>query len=190
MSGTSISSLPTLKPDSGVRITSSIIHGLRYRTGSKLVRVERRDGSWVYVAQSGGPIQYGEKFLTFTDHNNAFMNSMNLELKGGRSYPVVTAVLGAAVGLVPVVGVGAALMFTATTTAIDLSRRDTNVLARRGDEVWAFEAIGKTYERNYITSNRWVAEHIISYVLYDPFRRGTPQTGWLIHETRNRAIIE
>ena len=93
-----------------------------------------------------------------------------MELSGGKSYPVLTALLGAAAG--PVSGLGA-LLFSAATTAISSINPIQNVQVRLGDEIWQVEQIGKSKGKAVYGS---------VFFIVDPFRRQVQNKGWLIHE--------
>lgn len=189
MSSQSVSSLPTLQADSGVRISTSLIYGAHAQSSAQLITMSLRNGDWVGIPRYGtSTIQYRQKLMTLTAQQTGYMRALNQSLKGGASYPVLTFALGTAVGLV---SGGAGLIFSVATAGLDLSRRDTDVLARGGDEIWAFEAIGKVYETNWFSQDGWIAQHITSYFLYDPFRANrNPEKGWLIHESRTNVIFE
>lgn len=189
MSSARIERLPTLQPDSGVRISTSVIHGATARSGARLITMDYRNGKAVGIARtSSSSLQYGQKLMTLTSGQSGFMRGLNQSLKGGSSYPVLTFALGTAVGFI---SGGAGLVFAVATTGLDLSRRDSDVLARNGDEIWAFEALGKIYERNWISEDGWVAKHVTSYFLCDPYRSNrNAEKGWLIHESRTDVIFE
>ena len=190
MSSQIIQSLPTLQRHSGVRISSSLLHGFHVYSSTRLVRLVRRDGEVVGIPINGAStLQCSQKLLTLTAHNSSFMRNVNRGLKGGNTpHPILMLALGTGVGIA---SGGAGLLFGAATTGLDLSRRDTDVLARKGDEIWSFEAIGKVSESHWFNGNRWVAKHVTSYFLYDPFRANrNPEKGWLIHESRRDVVFE
>lgn len=95
------------------------------------------------------------------------------ELAGGKSYPVLNAVLGTVAGAQLVAG----MLFTIGTTALELSKTHHGVPARQGDELWQVEEIGKV-----VKGAAWDVVHVGSYFLIDPFRTQTVTNGWLIHE--------
>lgn len=101
---------------------------------------------------------------------------LNTELLGGQSYPVLTAVLGAAAG--PVSG-GGALLFSAVSAGVDTAKQTYRVLARDGDEIWHIEEIGKE-SRNGVFAPVYVS----SFFVVDPYRVHFSPKGWLIHEER------
>ncbi len=190
MSSQVISSLPTLQRESGVRISSSIIHGVHASTGTRLITMARRNGDYVGLPRNGtSTLQSTQRLLQLTERQRGFMNSLNVSLKGGSTpHPILMLALGTGVGLV---SGGAGFLFGAATAGLDLAKRDTDVLARKGDEIWSFEAIGKVYETNYFSADGWVAKHVSSYFLYDPFRANrNPEKGWLIHESRTTVVFE
>jgi hypothetical protein len=125
--------------------------------------------------------------MTLDANKQGFMRSLNRQLKGGTTYPVLLCALGTAAGAA---SGGAGLLFGLGTLYVDVNRRDTDVLARRGDEIWAVEEIGRVFQDNYIASDRWIAVHVMSYFLHDPFRSTNPEKGWLIHESRTRVLLD
>lgn len=87
-------------------------------------------------------------------------------------------------------GTATGFLFTVATTGLDIYDKDTDVLARTGDEIWLVEEIGRV-EKNYFVTSRWTAMHVASYFLYDPFRANSNgKKGWLIHESRTELRIE
>lgn len=189
MSSSIIQSLPRLQPDSGVRIPTSLIYGAHSGSSAQLTRPARRNGEWVGIPRyDSSTLQYRQKLMTLGSPRSGFVHSLNRGLKGGSSYPVLTFAIGTAAG---VVSGGAGFIFGAAVLGLDLSRRDSDVLARKGDEIWAYEAIGKIYENNWFSADGWVAKHVISYFLYDPYRaNGNPEKGWLLHESRTTVVFE
>ncbi|MEM6844148.1 MAG: hypothetical protein AAF632_18115 [Bacteroidota bacterium] len=185
--------LPRLRRHSGQRLPTSTIYGFSANTGgqTRLISPQFRSGQGIiHVPRNGvSNVLHGlrnvQKVLTFTPSNRGFMNSLNQDLQGGESYPWL--VFGLSLAFIPLsggVGTVSGVIFGASTTAIDSSRRNTSVMARLGDEIWHVEEIGRTFEDNIISDDRWVATHISSYFLVDPFRRQNPEKGWLLHEGR------
>ena len=117
------------------------------------------------------------------------MNSLNEDLQGGETFPWLLFGLGLVFIPLGTIGTVTGVVFAAATTAIDSSRQTTQVMARAGDEIWHVEEIGRTFEDNYISEDRWVATHISSYFLVDPHRRHLREKGWLIHEGRREIIL-
>lgn len=192
MSSDLISQLPTLQDDSGVRISRSVVIGARGMDSQRLIRPGSGRGEYVPASGASGilsNLQYTQKLLTLSSTQEGFMRGMNHELKGGDSYPVLTFALGTAVGFV---SGGAGLVFSLATLGLDLSRRSSNVMARKGDEIWCIEAIGKYYENRMIRQDRYVAQHVMSYFIVDPYRSNgnNVEKGWLIHETRTDLTVE
>lgn len=190
MSQADINRLSTLQPESGKRLPTSLIHGFSTRQGgtTSLIRTERIEGDWVGVPRQGSAQLIGNpharrKVFTLDSSRQSFTESLNTALAGGESYPVLLAVLGTAAGAV---SGGVGLLFTASTLGIDLGRRTRKVLARLGDEIWHVEEVGKTLEDNIFSADRYVATHVSSYLLVDPYRsRGAAGAkGWLLHEER------
>jgi len=119
---------------------------------------------------------------TGTEHSITFL--LNTAFQGGTSYPVLTAVLGAATGLA---STPAGLFFSTASTAVEVKRSVHRILGRTGDEIWQLEEIGKMRD-----NDAYKAVHINSYWLVDPYRsRHNAQfKGWLIHEERTYLTLE
>lgn len=189
-----VMSLPQLKRPSGVRIATSVVYGLTSGGGHRLIRMTRRGSDYYGIPRAGvhsvaSNLQYRQRLMNLDASKHAFMRTLNRQLKGGTTYPVLLFALSTAVGAA---SAGAGLLFGVSTLMVDLNRRDTDVLARKGDEVWAIEEIGRVYEDNTFSSDRWIAVHVMSYFLNDPFRAqgSNPEKGWLIHEHRTRVILD
>ena len=116
-------------------------------------------------------------------HETNFTFVLNTALLGGNSYPILTAVLGTAVG---VASGPAGLLFGAASTAIDVSKKSQRILGRMGDEIWQVEEIGKI---RY--NNTFKAVYLKSYWLVDPYRskHSAKNKGWLLHEERNDLTL-
>ncbi len=176
---------------------TSTIYGFSTHPGgqTRLISPQARRGRIVQVPGQGiGNLLRGlrsvQKVMTFTSSNRDFMNSLNEDLQGGETFPWLLLVLG--IGFAPItgaVGVVGGIVFGAATTAIDGSRRTTQVMARAGDEIWHVEEVGRTFEDNFISEDRWLATHISSFFLVDPHRRHTREKGWLLHEDRREIEL-
>lgn len=114
------------------------------------------------------------------------LHVLNTALLGGKSYPVLTATLGTAVGIA---SLGAGLFFTVATTALSLAQTSQRALARPGDQIWQIEEIGKVLDNSLLGSGKYKAVHVLSYFLVDPYRNQAPRKGWLIHEERNDIVL-
>jgi len=121
--------------------------------------------------------QIKRKVKTLSAGYEHIINPLNTALLGGESYPVLTAVLGTAVG---VASGGAGLLFTVATTGLSLANTAQRVLARTGDEIWQIEEIGKVGNK---------AMYVSSYFIVDPYRTHSQNKGWLIHEEREEVIL-
>ncbi|MEM9830652.1 MAG: hypothetical protein AAF944_08435 [Bacteroidota bacterium] len=187
-----VSQLPRLQRHSGQRLPTSTIYGFaaysggqarlispRYRSGRGVIQVPRNGASSVLQG-----LRSVQKVMTFESSHRRFMARLNHSLKGGNSYPALVFTLGLAFTPFGAAGTVGGIIFGAATTAFDRGRRSTSVLAREGDEIWHVEEIGRTFEDNIIYDDRWVATHISSFFLVDPFRRQKPEKGWLLHEGR------
>lgn len=190
MSQADINRLPTLQPESGKRLPTSLIHGFSTSGGgsTSLIRTERTGGEWVGVPRQGAAQLIGNpharrKVFTLDSSRQGFIEILNTALLGGDSYPVLLAVLGTAAGAV---SGGAGLLFTVSTLGVDLGRRSRKVLGRLGDEIWHVEEVGKVMENNFFSADGYVAMHVSSYLLVDPFRARSQAgaKGWLLHEER------
>jgi len=181
-----LAALQLLQPHSGKRISDSVITGMtqsfsnaRYDLIRK--RTNPRGAGYLTEPTGGanalpGAVSARRKLMTLAaGSSDNYTASLNTQLLGGSSYPILSFVLGAAAGAV---SGGAGLLFSVATTALSLSQTAQRVLARRGDELWAVEEIGKD------NSNRVV--HVGAFFLYDPFRNTAfgQGNGWLIHEER------
>ncbi|MEO0332535.1 MAG: hypothetical protein AAF223_12770 [Bacteroidota bacterium] len=187
-----VSQLPRLRRHSGQRVASSLIHGFAAHSGgqTRLISPQFRSGQGIIQVPRNGAssvlqgLRSVQKVMTFGSSNRGFMTRLNQSLKGGESYPALVFTLGLVFVPLGTVGTVGGIIFGASTAAFDGARRSTNVLAREGDEIWHVEEIGRAYEDNWIADDRWVATHISSYFLVDPFRRQRPEKGWLLHEMR------
>lgn len=117
-------------------------------------------------------LQATRKVHTLSAGKEHIINKLNIELSGGKSYPILTAVLGVIGGAF---SGGAGLLFTTATTGLSLANLVQDVLARPGDEIWHVEEIGKSENK---------ATYVSAFFLVDPYRKQTPNKGWLIHEER------
>jgi len=188
MGQSDVNRLSTLQRESGKNLPTSIIHGFSTGQGgpTSLIESKRIGGDWVGVPRKGSSELVRKpysrrKVFTLDKAKQGFTEQLNNALKGGSSYPVLLAVLGTAAGAV---SMGGGLLFTAATVGIDLARRDRRVLARLGDEIWHVEEVGKVMDENLFSADRYVAMHVSSYFLVDPFRSKAQVKGWLLHEER------
>jgi hypothetical protein len=120
------------------------------------------------------------KLIVFGERNENFRRSVNVDLSGGESYPLLTTALGVGVGFI---SGGAGLAWTGLTTAISLSRDNQPVRVRNGDEVHQVEIVGVSGGK--IMHLEWL-------ILIDPFRvranREIKQ--WIIHDQRNEIHLD
>ncbi|MEM7189317.1 MAG: hypothetical protein AAF439_06875 [Pseudomonadota bacterium] len=103
--------------------------------------------------------------------NDAFMRSINKQLGGGESHPVLVAGLGIAVGLV---SGGAGIAFTVATTAIDIAKYTHPARARTGDAIDRYEVLGTRGGK---------VVHMDQLILVDLLRAkaGIKPSQWVIH---------
>ena len=197
MSQSFINQLPRLRRESGKRLPTSTIYGFSAHSGgqNRLISPQMGRGRIIHVPANGlsnllRGLRSVQKVLTFTSSNRSFMNSLNEDLQGRETFPWLLFGLGLVFIPLGTVGTVTGVVFAAATTAIDGSRQTTQVMARAGDEIWHVEEVGRTFEDNIISEDRWVATHISSYFLVDPHRRHLREKGWLIHEGRREIILD
>lgn len=203
MNNNIVNRLPLLKPPSEKThyLPQSITDGLRAdstKCSTKLIK--HRQGPdvdhqvvWFQACAKEHILQHTyriEKVMTIDNPDQGFPAKLNKELLGGESYPVWSAIIGTVSGLADGVGALAGVLYSLGSTTFDYNRRTTNVLARNCDEIWHLEQIGKMKNTHFFSSDEWVAVHIDSYILYDPFRGKSPQKGWLLGESRQGFAIE
>ncbi len=120
------------------------------------------------------------KLLTFGEPNQAFRKSVNKDLSGGESYPILTTILGLGAGFV---SAGAGCLWTGFTTTLSLARDSQPVRVRDGDEVHQLEIVG-------VRGNTF--EYLEWIILVGPFRvkanRHIKQ--WIIHDERHEVRID
>lgn len=186
-----IASLQELQRDSGKRIPDSVITGMtRSLTRARYQLIRSRmnpSGAGVLYEPTDGIsslpkyTQSVRKLMTLSDSvtEDSFTYILNTALLGGKSYPILTAVLGTIAGAA---SAGAGLLFTVASTALSVAQTSQRVLARSGDELWQVEEIGKV---------KSAVVHVGSYFLVDPYRgRGRSRIkGWLIHEERTELDV-
>jgi len=183
--------LTELQPDSGQRLPTSIISGFHNSNGSQLVTPVLKSSGWYKAPKYGAAnllrnLNSRQKLLTIRAASS--FPSLNRALKGGTSYPILTAALGTGVGMI---SGGAGFLFGAFSLGVDLGRRDSDVLARSGDEIWQIEEIGKVRKTGFFSNGGYVAMHLSSYLLVDPYRSNsnTDIKGWLLSEERTEVWL-
>lgn len=186
-----VASLQELQKDSRKRIPDSVITGMtrsltRARYQLIRARINPSGAGFLYEPTNGVSslprnTQSVRKLMTLASgaSEDSFTYTLNTALLGGKSYPILTAVLGTIAGAA---SAGAGLLFTVTSTALSVAQTSQRVLARAGDELWQVEEIGKT---------KSAVVHVGSYFLVDPYRgRGQSRIkGWLIHEERTELDV-
>jgi hypothetical protein len=197
MSAEIMGKLQLLDSDSETRLPSHTIAGLTALVQAKgeaavqLIQPKRiANANWVSVPKHGVSslsdpknISRRRKLMTISpSREDGFTHRLNTALLGGKSYPILTTVLGVAGGYF---SAGGSLIFAATSTALDVSKSAQRILARPGDEIWQVEEIGKV--RN---GAAYQAVHVNSIWLADPYRQQSPMKGWLIHQQRSELILE
>ncbi len=195
MSQNIINTLAELQPQSGKSLTPALITGITRsmtRAQNTLIHLTGPAINPTYGPTNGtdslrNPANRSSRrrmMVLPPGREDNFTHMLNTSLLGGTSYPILTATLGTAAGLV---SMGAGLLFTVVTTGLSLTQTAQRVLARGGDEIWQVEEIGKAKDSSMFGSGGMQAVHVGSYFLIDPFRQnvgGPHPKGWLIHEER------
>ncbi|MFC4260207.1 hypothetical protein ACFOZ5_14385 [Marinobacter lacisalsi] len=195
MSADILRHLPELRADSEIRILTGMTGFNMYmqaegRDPEELIKPKLIANShWDHLPENGANSlkqpqnrQSVRKVLTLPIASEDNVTSLlNTKLMGGRNYPVLTAVLGAGVGLV---SGGASLLFSAGSTALSVAKKSQKVLARAGDELWKVEEIGKVKD-----GASFKVVHVSSYFLVDPYRKPGTRHSWLIHEERKDLTL-
>ncbi|WP_454063421.1 hypothetical protein [Candidatus Nitrospira salsa] len=194
-----LSKLSKLPAKTDRKLMSSTIAGLKAEqagggfamTGDPLQLIEgKRVRSWIkgphYVQIPDPDVNLlktnvvRRKLLSFNPKNEKFRKSVNKDLSGGESYPILTTFLGISVGFV---SGGAGLVWTGITTAVSLANDPQPVRVRDGDEVHQIEIVGVRNGK---------IEHLEWLILIDPFRvkanRNIKQ--WIIHDERREVHLE
>lgn len=188
--------LPALPKRMDKKLDSGIINGLMVNKERFQLIDQKRSGT--YSWGSADHMHVLEKNVDFTKvnfvrrklitfgknyKNETFRKSINQELAGGgESNPILTTLLGLAMG---VVGVGVAgLVYTGFSTALSFAPNYSQpARVRDGDEIHHIEIIGMYKGKLY---------HVELIVLIDPFRvkaeRDIKQ--WIIHDSRRKVTIK
>ncbi len=175
--------LPNIAPESRRvgQVATDVWMGLRSSwNGPRLARVENVGGNrYVHVPPNTVNLCSEnisrQRLITFSQRDSHIMSQLNTQLRGGRSYPVVSGVAG----------MFANVGYSIITTAVSARQAamTMEVQARTQDEVWAIEMVGKQGQE---------LKHVLYLWLVDPVRGGQAgQTGcsaWLIHERRNNLV--
>ncbi len=179
--------LPELGPSTGRSLPSSTINGFMAR--EKYRRFALID---VHFVGAGRNLHYRpapgidltkanaskRRLFNFDTAHSRFQQSVNKELGGGRSYPILTGLLSIGAGIV---SGGAGIIFTLITSAADAGRQVQPVMARLGDELWQVEQVGKVKGK---------VVHVEYFVLWDPYRRqANVPSEWIIHEDRHDVVV-
>jgi len=180
----SLRDLPQLPATSAPQLPASILAGLNAGSGDPQTLVDPRRNPdrgllaprYITVldpdhnlSRAGNAVR--RRLLTFGAANDAFRQSLNTQLGGGESSPVLTTALGIGLGLA---SGGAGIAFSVLATSIDLQRTNQPVRARRGDVIDKTEVLGQRNGKVY---------HWETYILVDPLRTQPQyQPGqWVIH---------
>ena len=120
------------------------------------------------------------KLLTFGAQNQEFRKSVNKDLSGGETYPILTTILGLGVGFV---SAGAGYLWTGFTATLLLASDSQPVRVRDGDEVHQLEIVG-------VRNGKF--EYLEWIILVDPFRvkANCHIKQWIIHDERQEVRID
>jgi len=149
-----------------------------------IVKYEQINYKWVFVPTYGASkllkkenTSSRRKTRTLFSESDPLIKTLNHELSGGDSYPVLTTALGIAGGFF---SGGGSILFSAAVTGLSLAQKASQVLARHGDEIWHIEEIGKEGDN---------AVYVSSFLIVDPYRKHSDSKGWLIHEERHDLTL-
>lgn len=166
--------LQALPPDSGIRISDSIMMG--FGCGPQIGSMNLSHGNASMRINNPGHLANLRLITTIVE--NGLKTELNQALSGGSTCPpILNLILGTGAGFI---SGGTSFFFSVVTTGIDLARRSSPVLARNGDHIWMLELVG--LEGNSTKYARY-------YFLVDPFRSSTTEKGWLIGERRYDATF-
>lgn len=195
--------LTVLCEDSGKRLPEKIIMGFDQMAGGlHLITRTSLQSDWVPRGGTASLLKNlhsAKKVWAFGSANGVHRNLLNHTLKGD-SFPILDAALVMAIGGVGLLSGGGAMIiggcliaFNGAKGLIKTETRDTDVLARVGDEILQIEEIGKQREDHWFSSDGYVATHVVSYFLIDPYRSGGHHRcgvgGWLLHEQRRPIAL-
>jgi len=173
---------PTLPPlevePSGRHLQTATLNGIRSGLYDPLRLVEPTRDIYddAYVVDNDVDLSKENaafrKALELKERHKGFMKTLNAELRGGPSYPI----LGAILGEIPLAGT----TLTMLTTAISVMKDAMSVQARLGDELWILEKIGMSGSQPVHVEQVW---------LVDPYRlkhgtSGRRRAVWVLHEER------
>jgi hypothetical protein len=118
------------------------------------------------------------RLFNFDADHAKFQKTVNRQLAGGESYPILTGLLSIGAGIA---SFGAGTVFTLVTAAADSGRQVQTVMARLGDELWQVELVGK---------KKGKIVHVEYFVLWDPYRRDAEvPSDFIIHEERREVVV-
>lgn len=180
--------LPTLPAATKKKLVDSVIHGLMVGVRSNphvLLDLDASRGPWLQKFVPDPKVDLmtknasRRKVLSLNPTHTGFMSSLNLALKGGEDYPLLTGLLGITTGLL---SGGAGLLFSLVTIGVSASKVSQPIRARLGDEIWQVEILGKEGQK---------IMHLEYFVLVDPLRAKVPNLAseWVIHEDRKEVEV-
>lgn len=159
--------LPTLPKASRNHLSTSFIIGLTTKLTERFVLIKQH--GILYDIHYKPRIKVNlmsqnaarSKILTLDSGQAGFVNTLNLGLKGGDEYPILTAFLSVGVGIFTA---GAGAVFSILSGVASAAKVNQPVRARLGDEIWQLEVVGK--EGGEIKPMEYL-------VLIDPYRTGS-----------------
>ena len=179
-----INKLPIITQSKGPKMISSVIAGFTARLQNRFRLIDAEfDGGKLAGFRPDPKIDlrttnsFKRRLISFGSANHVFRQSLNRELAGGESYPVLGTFGGIGLGLV---SGPAGIAFSLGVLLLDQSRTVQPVRARAGDEIWHVEQLARQGNNVY---------HVEYFVLIDPYRRlevNQVQQEWIVHEERRR----
>jgi hypothetical protein len=165
---------------SGRWLPDSIVSGLCAGAQSGLgVALDRDGGSWIAkrTPATGARTKSEQKVRTLREDKDADMiRVLNRQLAGEKDFPVVSKLLGAAIGKL---GIDFASMLYSTVSGQLNSQKSSHIFARDGDEIWRAEAVGRMQ-----VGNTMKPVYVLTLLLVDPFRSNPTRAAWILHEQR------
>jgi hypothetical protein len=178
---TDLGQLPSLGWfQSGRWLPTNIVEGLAAGTPSGLgIGWNKSGGNWVAnrTAATGSRTKSEQKLRTLReDKDGDMIRVLNRQLAGEKDFPVVSKILGAAIGKL---GIDFASLLYSTVSGQLNSKKSAHVFARDGDEIWRAEAVGRVQ-----VGSSMKPVYVVTLLLVDPFRSTPTRAAWILHEQR------